>query len=306
MPLHLGLLGQCPALSSPAAAPHLQQGESPAGAPGEGSNAFWSSLAKLMHMLAAHLPHTHALQDCFPISCHAGLQSLTETSSLQQGGFVGKQTLEGHLKALEAAVAEGQHEVATRLHKMGLQLQLLQEGAVALAQVDMVSTAGCHRLLACCEHLGTVQNARYGGFFVVIHLRALGVTQLPAFLGLFPDSTALMQSPSHELQDASQLQKAVAKKADREAVEQELRHLQTLMSSKANAEAVEHALSRKLDIRAYLATSARDGSAHVKAAASTISPQYSSPPSHKGAHSGTSVPTKASLLRESTRRSRAT
>ena len=96
------------------------------------------------------------------------------------------------------------------------------------------------------------------------------------------------------------------RKQTAEAVEQELRHLQTLMSSKANAEAVEHALSRKLDIKAYLATSARDGSAHVKAAAGTISAQYSSPLSHKGAHSATSVPTKASLLRESTRRSKAT
>ncbi len=73
---------------------------------------------------------------------------------------MGKQTLEGHLKALEAAVAEGQQEIANRLQKVGLQLQLLQEGAVALAQVDMVSTAGCHRLVACYVHLCTMQCTR--------------------------------------------------------------------------------------------------------------------------------------------------
>ena len=73
---------------------------------------------------------------------------------------MGKQTLEGHLKALEAAVAEGQQEVAHRLQKMGLQLQLLQEGAAALAQVDMVSAAGCHGAVACDAHLCTMQRAR--------------------------------------------------------------------------------------------------------------------------------------------------
>ena len=70
---------------------------------------------------------------------------------------MGKQTLEGHLKALEAAVAEGQQEVANRLQKLGLQVQLLQEGAAALAQVDMVSTAGCHGVVARYVHLCTMQ-----------------------------------------------------------------------------------------------------------------------------------------------------
>ena len=57
-------------------------------------------------------------------------------------------------------MAEGQQELAHRLQKLGLQLQLLQERAAALAQVDMVSTAGCHGLMACYVHLCWMQCTR--------------------------------------------------------------------------------------------------------------------------------------------------
>ena len=131
---------------------------------------------------------------------------------------MGKQTLEGHLKALEAAVAEGQQEIAHRLQKLGLQLQLLQEGAAALAQVDMVSTAGCHGQVTCYVHLCTMQcepERPLRWLFCGCSAVRLGPTQLPALLHLFPNRTARETTPSHGLQDASQLRKVVAKKADR-------------------------------------------------------------------------------------------
>ena len=56
-------------------------------------------------------------------------------------------------------------------------------------------------LLCAAMHDAAYWGASHGGSPVVVYLCMMGVTQLPALLHSFPDSTALVQPPSHELQD---------------------------------------------------------------------------------------------------------